>query len=476
MSRRAKIIATIGPASNSIDVLTQLIDAGMNMARLNMSHGTHDSHRSICEKVREISHQKGTAVGILLDLQGPRIRTGLIPDDLPIELESGTRIRVVSEPTPSTSKLININYPYLTKDLKIGDQILIDDGQLELKVAALHENEIEADVITGGLLKSRKGVNFPGISLTVSGLMEKDYEDLTFGVEMQVDAIAMSFVCSGEDMIDLRGAIENLAPECDHIPIIAKLERPQAIDDLDSILEHSDGVMIARGDLGVEVSPERVPSLQKQIIKRALAKRRFVVTATQMLESMIRNPRPTRAEASDVANAVFDGSGALMLSGETSIGKYPTKSIQTMNRIILDAESHAAEWGIRSINEIDHHLDGAVATTLAARSLAENCRVTAIAVFTRSGRTARLMANARPKEQILAFTPETDAYRQMALLWGVEPHLVPMSQSVEEMIDHVETALISSGRISKGEKVVIVASLPIGAMGPVNFMLLHTIK
>lgn len=476
MSRRAKIIATIGPASNSIDVLTQLIDAGMNMARLNMSHGTHDSHRSICEKVREISRQKGTAVGILLDLQGPRIRTGLIPDSVPIELESGTRIRVVSEPTPSTSKMIVINYPYLTKDLKIGDQILIDDGQLELKVAALHKNEIEADVITGGILKSRKGVNFPGISLTVSGLMEKDYEDLAFGVEMQVDAIAMSFVCSGEDMIALRGAIENLAPECDHIPIIAKLERPQAIDDLDSILEHSDGVMIARGDLGVEVSPERVPSLQKQIIKRALAKRRFVVTATQMLESMIRNPRPTRAEASDVANAVFDGSGALMLSGETSIGKYPTKSIQTMNRIILDAESHAAEWGIRSINEIDHRLDGAVATTLAARSLAENCRVTAIAVFTRSGRTARLMANARPKEQILAFTPETDAYRQMALLWGVEPHLVPMSQSVEEMIDHVETALISSGRISKGEKVVIVASLPIGAMGPVNFMLLHTIK
>jgi len=476
MSRRAKIIATIGPASNSIDVLTQLIDAGMNMARLNMSHGTHDSHRSICEKVREISRQKGTAVGILLDLQGPRIRTGLIPDSLPIELESGTRIRVVSEPTPSTSKMIVINYPYLTKDLIIGDQILIDDGQLELKVAALHKNEIEADVITGGILKSRKGVNFPGISLTVSGLMEKDYEDLAFGVEMQVDAIAMSFVCSGEDMIALRGAIENLAPECDHIPIIAKLERPQAIDDLDSILEHSDGVMIARGDLGVEVSPERVPSLQKQIIKRALAKRRFVVTATQMLESMIRNPRPTRAEASDVANAVFDGSGALMLSGETSIGKYPTKSIQTMNRIILDAESHAAEWGIRSINEIDHRLSGAVATTLAARSLAENCRVTAIAVFTRSGRTARLMANARPKEQILAFTPETDAYRQMALLWGVEPHLVPMSQSVEEMIDHVETALISSGRISKGEKVVIVASLPIGAMGPVNFMLLHTIK
>lgn len=476
MKRRAKIIATIGPASNSNDVLTQLIDSGMNMARLNMSHGTHDSHRSICEKVREISRQKGTAVGILLDLQGPRIRTGLIPDDLPIELESGTRIRVVSEPTLSTNELVNINYPYLTKDLNIGDQILIDDGHLELKVVALHENEIEVDVITGGILESRKGVNFPGISLSVSGLMEKDYEDLAFGVEMQVDAIAMSFVSSGKDMIDLRGAIESLAPECDHIPIIAKLERPQAIDDLDSILEHSDGVMIARGDLGVEVSPERVPSLQKQIIRRALAKRRFVVTATQMLESMIRNRRPTRAEASDVANAVFDGSDALMLSGETSIGKNPAISIQTMDRIIVDAESHAAEWGIRSINEVDHRLGGAVATTLAARNLAENCGVTAIAVFTRSGRTARLMANARPNEQILAFTPETDAYRQMALLWGVEPHLVPMSHSVEEMIDHVETALISSGRISKGEKVVIVASLPIGAMGPVNFMLLHTIE
>jgi pyruvate kinase len=476
MKRKAKIIATIGPASSSVEVLTNLIEAGMNFARLNMSHGTHASHRLVCEKIRDISSQKDTAIGILLDLQGPRIRTGAIQDEQPVKLETGSIIRVTSDPVLSTNNRIQINYPYLSKDLNIGNQILIADGQLELKIVDIRESDIDAEVITGGFLGSKKGVNFPGAQLSVSGLLQKDYDDLAFGLEMQVDAIAMSFVSTGDDLVELKHAISDISPDCEHIPIIAKLERPQALEHLDSILEHSDGVMIARGDLGVEVSPEKVPSLQKQIIKLALSKRRFTVTATQMLESMIRNPRPTRAEASDVANAVFDGSDTLMLSGETSIGKHPTKSVQTMERIIIDAESHAAEWGFRSRTESAELLEGTTALTVAARSLAQNCGVNAIAVFTRSGRTARLMANARPKEPILAFTPEPDAYRQMALLWGVEPHLVPMSDTVEAMIDHVEEALLSSKRIAKGEKVVLVASLPIGAMGPANFILLHTIK
>jgi pyruvate kinase len=476
MNRKAKIIATIGPASSTVEVLTRMIESGMNFARLNMSHGTHESHKIACERIREISKQKGIAVGIMLDLQGPRIRTGTLPDDQSITLETGSKIRITAEPVPKNNAIFQINYPYLTKDLKVGDPILIADGQLELRITKVMEAEIEADVLAGGVLGSRKGVNFPGAELTVSGLLEKDHSDLAFGVEMQVDAIAMSFVCSGEDIIELRSTIKEISTDCEHIPIIAKLERPQALDHLDSILKNADGVMIARGDLGVEVSPEKVPSLQKQIIKKALAKRKFSITATQMLESMIRNPRPTRAESSDVANAVFDGSDILMLSGETSIGKHPVKAIQTMERIIIDAESHSSEWGVRSHTENVELLEGATAITVAARNLAENCNVSAIAVFTRSGRTARLMANARPKELILAFTPEADAYRQMALLWGVEPHLVPMSDTVEEMIEHVEGALLHSERIVRGDKVVVVASLPIGAMGPANFVLLHTIS
>jgi pyruvate kinase len=475
MKRKAKIIATIGPASSSVEVLSSMIESGMNFARLNMSHGTHESHRIACERIREISHKKGIAVGILLDLQGPRIRTGTLEEDQLIELVSGSSIQISTEPVSATNSVIQIQYPHLTTDLKVGDPILIADGQLELRITNVLESKIEADVITGGVLGSRKGVNFPGAELSVSGLLEKDYEDLTFGVEMEIDAIAMSFVCSGEDIVDLRNKMMQISPDCEHIPVIAKLERPQALDHLDSILEHADGVMIARGDLGVEVSPEKVPSLQKQIIKKAMAKKRFSITATQMLESMIRNPRPTRAEASDVANAVFDGSDILMLSGETSIGKHPVKAIQTMERIIIDAESHSSEWGVRSQTETGEILESAPATTIAARNLAENCNVSAIAVFTRSGRTARLMANARPKELILAFTPEPDAYRQMALLWGVEPHLVPMSNTVEEMIEHVESALLHSESITRGEKVVVVASLPIGEMGPANFVLLHTI-
>jgi pyruvate kinase len=476
MKRQAKIIATIGPASSSKDVLTNLIESGMNFARLNMSHGTHDSHRLVCERIREIREEKSVAVGVLLDLQGPRIRTGPVSDEGPVLLETGTRIRVTMDTVPSTNTRIQINYPFLTQDLNVGDQILINDGQLELSILEVHESELETEVITGGNLDARKGVNFPGATLSVSGLMEKDYSDLAFGLKMQIDAIALSFVSSGDDLIALRRAIESISPDYDHIPLIAKLERPQAIDQINSILDHSDGVMIARGDLGVEVSPEKVPSLQKRIIKLALSKRRFVITATQMLESMIRNPRPTRAEASDVANAVFDGSDTLMLSGETSIGKYPVKAVQTMERIILDAESHNAEWGYQTHTQYSELLEGPTATTLAARNLAQNCRVTAIAVFTRSGRTACLMANARPMEPILALTPEVDTYQQMALLWGVEPILVPMANSVEAMIEHVEAALLKTGRMTKGEKVVLVASLPIGERGPANFVLLHTLK
>lgn len=475
MKRKAKIIATIGPASSSPEILEKLIDAGMNVARLNLSHGTHHDHRQACERIREISDRRGSSVGILIDIQGPRIRTGPLHSDQEAVLETGSIVRISSDPHPSTSDLFQIDYPYLFDDLEIGDRILIADGQIEIKVVKITSGEIEGEVLSGGILGANKGVNFPGVDLSISGLQEKDYEDLAFGLKLQVDAVAMSFVSSGEDMKALRKTIVEISPQNEHLPIIAKLERPQALDHIDSILHHSDGVMIARGDLGVEVSPEKVPSLQKQIITQTLTRRKFAITATQMLETMIHHPSPTRAEASDIANAVFDGSDALMLSGETSIGAHPVKSVLTMDRIIRDAESHASEWGIRTQAKNFELLEVATATTVAARDLAQNCAVNAIAVFTRSGRTARLIANARPMEPILAFTPEPETYRQMAILWGVEPHLVPMSDSVEGMIEHVETALLGSKRIARGEKVVLVASLPIGAMGPANFILLHTV-
>jgi pyruvate kinase len=335
---------------------------------------------------------------------------------------------------------------------------------------------METEVIVGGPLGSNKGINLPGVNLSSPALTPKDRIDLAFGLEQGVDAVAMSYVRMADDLIDLRNAIVAYDPDFRSLPIIAKLERPGAVERLDAILDVCDGVMVARGDLGVEVSPERVPSLQKHIIQRANIEMKTVITATQMLETMINHPHPTRAEASDVANAVFDGSDALMLSGETAIGKYPTKSVETMNRIILDAEKHSPKWGYRLKDEIVTTTDDAVATTHAARSLAHDRNVTAIAVFTRSGRTARLMSKARPRVPIIAFTPEQTTYHLMALLWGVIPNLIPMAHSVEEMIERVREACLASGIVRPSQQVVMVASLPIGAMGPPNFTLLHTIE
>jgi len=348
----------------------------------------------------------------------------------------------------------------------------MDDGRIELRVQQITGKEVITEIVNGGLLGNRKGINLPGVRLSAPSLTEKDLDDLRFGLEHGVDAVALSFVRSGKDMQQLLEKIDNLKPDGPRPLIIAKLERPEAVDHLDEILDASDGVMVARGDLGVEVSPERVPSLQKLIIHQARSRQRFVITATQMLESMIENPRPTRAEASDVANAVFDGSDALMLSGETSIGKYPVAAVETMVRIILDAEAHAVEWGlvVSNVNQIT--ADDAVATTHAARALAQDRGVAAVAVFTRSGRTARLMANARPRVPILAFTPEAETHAQLALSWGTIPYLIPKANSVEEMIEHVRIACQKSDQVRGGEQVVMVASLPVGEMGLPNFVLL----
>jgi pyruvate kinase len=475
MNRRAKVVATIGPSCDSEESLRALLQAGMNIARLNMSHGSHEEHEAVFRKLRKISKESGHAIGILQDLQGPKIRTGDLVKGERIQLQPHSSLVLTAEPILGTSDRIHVNYPHLTTDLSEGDKVLMDDGRIEVHVTEIRKNEVVTEVISGGSLGSHKGVNFPGITLSTPGLTEKDEQDLAFGLRLGVDAIALSFVRRASNLVDLRRAIERLRPDQSQPPIIAKLERPESVEHLDEILSHADGVMVARGDLGVEVSPEKVPSLQKRIIQQAMKKRKIAITATQMLESMIRNPRPTRAEASDVANAIFDGSDALMLSGETAVGSYPVNSVETMIRIILDAEAHMKEWGFQVLKDTDVISDDAIATTHAARELADDREAQAIAVFTRSGRTACFMANTRPNVPIFAFTPEEQTFYRLSLLWGVEPQLVPMSDSVEEMIMHVESALLTSGRILKGQQVVLVASLPIGAMGPANFTLLHTI-
>ncbi|NIM92409.1 MAG: pyruvate kinase [Anaerolineales bacterium] len=476
MKRRTKIVATIGPSTHDQDQLRNLVHAGMDVARLNMSHGSQDQQMEVIRCLRDLSKETGKAIGILLDLQGPKIRTGDLPEGKVVELVQGESVDLVFEPTDRSTSKIVINYPFLYKDLSKGNRVLLDDGSLELRVVKIDGNRIRTEVVTGGHLGSRKGVNVPGVHLRVPSLTEKDKNDVAFGIKAGVDMIALSFIRAADDIIELRNLVIDNSPECEDLPIIAKLEKPEAVERLDEILEQSNGVMVARGDLGVEVSPEKVPSLQKQIIAHAIRHRCFVITATQMLESMIRNPKPSRAEASDVANAIFDGSDALMLSGETAIGDHPIQSVETMERIIVDAEFHREKWGFRSSKRDGATSKDAVATTIAARQLAKDRGADAIAVFTRSGRTAQYMSNVRPEVPIFAFTPENRTYNRMSILWGVKPQLIPHAQTVEEMISLVDASLTSTGECQKGQQVVLIASLPIGAMGPANFTLLHTIE
>jgi pyruvate kinase len=474
MNRRSKIIATVGPVSDSPAMLKELIEAGMDVARLNFSHGDHKTQLNIIENLRKLSGERNQPLAILQDLQGPKLRTGILPSGTEIVVKDGEKVTLTTDLDATETEYIPVNYQPLAKEVAPGDRILIDDGNIELKVIETDGIHVQTEVLDGGQIGSRKGINVPGVALSAESITAKDRDDLAFGLSQGVNAIALSFVRRREDIQELRRLIKQLHPG-ERVPlIIAKLERPEAIDNLEGILEVSDGVMVARGDLGVEVSPEKVPSLQKKIIREALSRQRFVITATQMLESMIANPRPTRAEASDVANAVFDGSDALMLSGETAVGKYPKQSLATMNRIIIDAEQHAVEWG-QQIEIQSSTDDDAVATTHAARALAHDRHVAALAVFTRSGRSARLLSSVRPNVPILAFTPEVGTYHQLALAWGVIPYLIDMAHSVEEMIEHVRKACLQSGIVSAGHQVVMVASLPVGAMGPPNFTLLQVV-
>jgi pyruvate kinase len=472
--RSTKIVCTIGPACNTEEKLTQLIEAGMNVARLNFSHGTHEDHAANIGRIRRVANRLNRPVALLQDLQGPKIRTGWLKDHKPVELIDGAELIITTEEMEGDVRMVSTTYEGLPGDVKAGDRILLDDGLLELRVERVTPTEVHTRVVHGGPLKEHKGINLPGVLVNTPSLTEKDREDLKFGIEQNVDYVALSFVRRAEDVALIKRAIVEIDPRASKMPIIAKLEKPSALDNLESIVDMADGVMVARGDLGVELSPQQVPTAQKRIIEAANRHRKIVITATQMLESMIKAPIPTRAEVSDVANAIFDGTDAVMLSGETASGNFPIEAVKMMASIAEEAEANAEKYTRwRVPNEVTN--EDSIALSRAARELAHDRDVRAIAVFTLTGRNARLLSKARPSVPILAFTPDAKTNARMSMLWGVTPYLIPQADSVETMIAHVEAALLLNSPVRPGQQVILIGGLPPNKLVPANFILLHTV-
>lgn len=468
--RRAKIVGTLGPASSNPDVFRELVRAGLDVARLNFSHGTHPEKLKLIEMVRTVSTEEKKQVCILADLQGPKIRTGRLENRTPVQLKAGQTLTITPKDIAGTASLISTTFTTLAENLTTGDRILLSDGLIELRVQAVHGDDVECLVLNGGLLGENKGINLPGIPVKVPSLTEKDEADLIFAIENRVDAIALSFVRTAEDVQLVKERIAGLNAD---IWVIAKLEKPQAVDNLDAILEAADGIMVARGDLGVEVPPEKVPAIQKLMIRRASAYRKPVITATQMLESMIENPRPTRAEASDVANAVYDGTDAVMLSAETAAGKHPVEAVRMMSRIVAEAECHLHPGTERS--HATHHrlsIPEAICESMAHAS--EDLNVAAITVFTETGTTARQLSKYRPNTPIYALSSVPAVIRRAALLWGVWPILCDKAQTTEEMVDMAEQLMLDGGHVQKHDILGIVAGTRT-LSGSTNFLRLHVI-
>lgn len=479
MNRFAKIVATLGPSSSDESSLKEMIEAGMDVARLNFSHGTHEDHAKRIHLIRKLSRELNKPIAILMDLQGPKLRIGKLAQE-PLTLSAGQTVALRSTETSGRLRagvtFIPFDVPQLHEALSVGNHILLDDGNLEFQVTELDGENIYATVLLGGDLKSHKGVNLPGSNLNIPILTKKDLEDLAFGLNQGVDLVAVSFVKTAADIEMARQHIVELAIGRNIPPIIAKLERPEALDNLDAIMQATDGVMVARGDLGVEMSPAVVPSAQKSIIKAANRSGKFVITATQMLESMINNPRPTRAEAADVANAIYDGTDAVMLSAETAAGKYPVQSIRMMHSIIVEAEKHKFDWGQNVMPDVDTCEDDSLVITRAAKDLAEDKDVEAIVVFTLRGNTAVWMSKTKPRVPIFAFTPEISTYQWLGILWGVTPMVVPHADTLETMINHVETAISASTTLSAGSQVVVISGFPVGSFTKPNLALLYNIQ
>jgi pyruvate kinase len=477
--RRTKIVCTIGPATSSEEQLERLMQAGMNVARLNFSHGKQEEHAEVIERIRRISMRKGFPIAILQDLQGPKIRVGILKDGQPIRLVNETEVVITTRAVEGEGQTIPTTYQQLPQDVKAGDRILLDDGLMELRVLGAQGSDIRCLVIHGGLLKEHKGINLPGVAVSAPALTEKDRDDLRFGIGQGVDYVALSFVRRPEDVIEARKLILQYQKELDQgkkppsaaIPLIVKLEKPEAVARLDDILEVTDGVMVARGDLGVEMSPEKVPMIQKRVIARCNELGLPVITATQMLESMITNPRPTRAEVNDVANAILDQTDAVMLSAETATGSYPIEAVEMMVRIALETEANDSTAKQPQCKR----LSKSHAVSHAARALAEEASVQAIVVFTRSGASAHLISKDRPRKPIIAYTPSLKVYRQLALWWGIWPHQFEMQGSTEALIEIMGKRLQEDHLIQTGEYVVIMGGMPVASRARTNFVKLHRV-
>lgn len=469
ISRHSKIVCTIGPVTRTPRMIRKLIDAGMDVARLNFSHGTHEEHAQNVAALREAAVLKKKPIAILADLQGPKIRTGALAGGGSVALRTGQKFVITTAKVLGDSTRVNTIFRPLPHEVKIADRILLSDGLIELRVERVRGQEVHCHVVNGGILGEHKGINLPGVQLHVPALTEKDRSDLRFALKHAVDYIAVSFVRRAEDVVLAKSLIRRAKRDT---PVIAKLEKPEAIENLEEILRVSDGVMVARGDLGVEMNPERVPVVQKNIIARAREFRRPVITATQMLESMTENPRPTRAEASDVANAIFDGSDAVMLSAETATGKYPVEAVSMMARIIEQAEESIHEYP-RPATQERLKVPETVAELVCHASRELHMKL--IAVFTHSGFTARLVSRYRPLVPIVAFSPEAHTRRRMALLWGVTSRSISDIKKIDGLAIIAEKRLLEERLVRKGDVIGIVAGTPMGIRGTTNFMKFHVI-
>lgn len=451
-------------------VLKAILQAGVDVVRVNCSHGTLEQHRQIAQMVRKVTSELNKPVALLWDLQGPRFRVAELAQ--PINLTEGSEVVLTAEPDRIEGTVVPVEAPYIATAVKPGQRILIDDGRIELETLSTDGIRVRCRVIRGGVIKSRKGINLPGAKLAVPILSEEDLRDLRNGIQASTDFVALSFIRSAEDIETLRTAIQAHGVD---IPIIAKLERPEALEHLDEILEASDGVMVARGDLGVEMPPEEVPIVQKRIIAQANRKFVPVITATQMLESMMESPRPTRAEASDVANAILDGTDAVMLSGETAVGKYPVEAVTMMQRIICKAEEELFRRHPIYEGRAEGEPTIAHAISDAACLAASDVGAKAIVVFTQSGFTALLVSKRRPKAPIIAFTPDEKVQRKLSLLWGVMPKLLPFTESTDKLLALMDEKLVAEGLVKEGDIVVIVAGIPVPAKGRANFLKIHRV-
>ena len=467
--RRAKIVCTLGPAVDSYDQLKALVEAGMNVARFNFSHGTHAEHEDRYHRVRKVSEETGVAIGVLADLQGPKIRLETFADG-PVELHAGDEFTITTEDVPGDRHTCGTTYKGLPGDVLAGDPVLINDGNVALRVAEVDGPRVRCLVVEGGVISDHKGINLPGAAVNVPALSGKDIEDLRFALRMGCDMVALSFVRDAKDVRDVHRVMDE---EGRRVPVVAKVEKPQAVDNMEDVVAAFDAVMVARGDLAVEYPLERVPLVQKRLVELCRRNAKPVIVATQMMESMIHSSRPTRAEASDVANAILDGADAVMLSAESSVGKYPIETVKTMSRIVCAAEEELLRRGLEPLapGKKPRTQGGAVAR--AAAELADFLDAKTLVAFTQSGDTARRLARYRVPVPVLAFTSDASTRNQLALTWGVQTHLVEHVNHTDAMVDLVDTEMLKLSDYEPGDTVVITAGSPPGVPGTTNLVRVH---